>query len=57
MTKTMILPIIALIALVLKSLFGFEIGSVVQDAIADATLAIITAWGVYVDHKKKPPLN
>jgi hypothetical protein len=54
MTKTMILPFITLIALILKSIFHVEIGSEVQDAVADATLAIVTAWGVYVNHKKPP---
>jgi hypothetical protein len=52
MSKTIILPIIAAFAVLYKSLFHVEIGSDVQDAIADIILVGITLYGIYVNHKK-----
>lgn len=55
MSKTAILPIVALIAMLLKTYFHIEIGSEVQNGIADGTLALVAVWGIIKDHTKKPP--
>jgi uncharacterized membrane protein len=57
MTQTTILPIIALFALVIKSLWGIELTEDVQTVSANAIFAIITGgitlWGIFKDHTKK----
>lgn len=55
MNKTIILPLIALLALVLKNWFGIEIGTEIQDNIAESIVTLIALYGVFKDHTKKPP--
>jgi hypothetical protein len=52
MTKTMILPVISAVALLLKSIFHTDIGSDEQNAVADLVLTGVTLWGIYKNHKK-----
>jgi uncharacterized membrane protein len=51
--KAIIIPIVALIALILKSAFGVELGTEAQDIIADGILGIITLVGIFLHPKKK----
>lgn len=54
LTKTAILPIIALVAMLLKGWFNVELGTELQDDIANGILTLVALWGVYKDHTKKP---
>lgn len=53
MNKTIILPLIALIALIVKNWFGIEIGTELQDNIAASIMTLIALYGVFKDHSKK----
>jgi hypothetical protein len=52
MSKTIIAPIVTLLALVATNVFHVQIGTEVQDHIADAILTGITLYGVFANHKK-----
>lgn len=56
MTKTMIIPFIALLCVVVKSVTGIEIGADVQEVIADAIFYVATAatlvYGIVKNHKE-----
>lgn len=54
MNKTIILPMISALAIILKSVFHFEVGTEVQDAIANIILGILTVYGVIKNHKENP---
>lgn len=54
LNKTAILPIISLAALLLKNWFHVELGAELQDNIVDGILTLVTLYGVYKDHTKKP---
>ena len=53
LNKAIIIPIVALIALIIKSAFGVELGTEAQDVIADGILGIITLVGIFLHPKKK----
>lgn len=57
MSKTLILPILMILALAIKGVTGYEIPEEVlngwADAIAVLIAAVVTVWGVFKDHKKK----
>ena len=55
MNKTIILPLIALLALIVKNWFGIEIGSELQDSIAESIVTVIAIYGVFKNHSKTPP--
>ena len=55
MNKTIILPLIALLALIVKNWFGIEIGSELQDSIAESIVTLIAVYGVFKNHSNKPP--
>ena len=55
MNKTIILPLLALLALIVKNWFGIEIGSELQDSIAESIVTLVALYGVFKDHSKKPP--
>lgn len=54
MNKTVILPIISILAMIIKNMFHIEVGTEVQNAVADAILTLIITYGVIKDHTKKP---
>lgn len=51
MNKTIILPIISSVALILKSVFGLPIGDDLVNALADLILGAITIYGIFKNHK------
>ena len=51
--KAIIIPIVALIALIIKAVFGVELGTEALDVIADGILGIITLVGILTHPKKK----
>jgi uncharacterized protein (DUF697 family) len=57
MTKTMIAPIVAVIALAIKGFFGIEIPETVQAEIVTYLVGAIalgtTVWGIVKNHKKE----
>lgn len=57
MGKTIILPILMVIGLVIKSVTGYEIPEEVLNGWADAIAVLIaagvTVWGIIKNHKKK----
>lgn len=53
MNKAIILPLVTGVALLIKTIFGFEIGTEDQNAYADMVLAGVTLYGVFKDPKKK----
>ncbi len=55
MNKTIILPLLALLALIVKNWFGIEIGSELQDSVAESIVTLVALYGVFKDHGKKPP--
>lgn len=52
MNKTIILPIVALVAGLIKSLFHIEVGDELQNQITDGIIAVITLYGIYVNHRE-----
>lgn len=54
MNKTVILPLIALLAIIVKSWFNIEIGSELQDDIAETIVTLIALYGVFKNHNTKP---
>ena len=61
MQASIIVPIVAVLALLLKSVFGIEIGEEIQTKFAEGitaiTLAIIAIFGVIKAHKSKSITN
>lgn len=61
MQASIIVPIIAVISLLVKAVFGIEIGEELQAQIADAfltaSLAVIAVFGVLKAHKNKKLTN
>lgn len=61
MQASIILPIVAVISLLVKAVFGIEIGEEVQaqiaDAVLNASLAIIAVLGIVKAHKNKKLTN
>lgn len=61
MQASIILPIIAVISLFLKVTFGIEIGEELQQQIADvavnATLVVISVFGIVKAHRSKQLTN
>lgn len=61
MQASIIAPIIAVLALLAKAVFGIEIGEELQAQIADAVLtsvlAIVALFGVVKAHKSKKLTN
>lgn len=53
MSRTVIAPIIALVALLVKSAFGIEVGDELQNQITDAVLLGVTLYGIITNHKKE----
>ena len=51
--KKLITPIVALIALLAKQVFGFELDNAGVDALTDGVLAIITLVGIFMHPTKK----
>lgn len=52
MNKNLITPIVALIALLAKQVFGFELSNAAADALTDGILAIITLVGIFMSPTK-----
>jgi uncharacterized membrane protein len=52
MNKTIIAPIIALAALLIKQTFHLELSDQVQDDVANAVLTVVTLYGIFKNHKK-----
>lgn len=52
MNKALIIPVIALLALIVKHAFGFEIPQGEIDAIADGVLAVLTLVGIFLHPTK-----
>lgn len=52
MNKTMIAPLIALLALAVQTIFHVEVNDGLQADIGNAILTIITVYGVFKNHKK-----
>lgn len=52
MSRTIIAPLIAVVALLVKNAFGFEIGAEGQNALIDVCLLGVTLYGVIKNHKK-----
>lgn len=61
MQASIVLPVIAVIALLIKTVFGIEIDHELQSSIADATvaitLAVIGVLGVIKNHQSKKLTN
>jgi hypothetical protein len=61
MQVSIIVPIIAVVALLIKSVFGIEIGEELQTKFAEGltalTLAVIAIFGVIKAHKSKSITN
>lgn len=61
MQASIILPIVAVLSLLVKGVFGIEIGEEVQaqiaDAVLNASLAIIAVFGIVKAHKNKKLTN
>ena len=61
MQASIILPVIAVLALCIKSVFGIEINEELQSTIADAVLAVVLAvmgiLGVVKAHQSKKLTN
>lgn len=61
MQASIILPIVAVVSLLVKAVFGIEIGEEVQaqiaDAVLNASLAIIAVLGIVKAHKNKKLTN
>jgi uncharacterized membrane protein len=53
MRKSIIYPIVALVALLIKLLFGIELRDEEVDAIIEGVLAIIITIGIFTNPKKK----
>jgi uncharacterized membrane protein len=53
MNKLLIIPIISAICLLVKVIFGIDIGTEDQNTIAEAVFALITIVGLFIDPKKK----
>jgi uncharacterized membrane protein len=53
MNKAIILPLISGAALLIKTIFGFEIGTEDQDTYANMILAAIAIYGIFKDPKQK----
>lgn len=53
MNKTLIIPIVALFALVIKHSFGFEVPQEELDVIADGVLSITTMIGIFMHPVKQ----
>jgi uncharacterized membrane protein len=51
--KNLITPIVALIALLAKQVFGFELDNAGVDALTEGVLAIITLVGIFMHPTKK----
>lgn len=52
MNKNLITPIVALIALLAKQVFDFELSNDAADALTDGILAIITLVGIFMNPTK-----
>lgn len=52
MNKTLIIPIVALFALIIKHSFGFELPQAELDVIADGVLSIATMAGLFMQPKR-----
>jgi hypothetical protein len=56
MNKTIILPIIAVIALIIEAVTGQKIDKATQDDVANGLTILVTAgvtiWGIFKNHKK-----
>lgn len=61
MQASIILPIVAVLSLLVKLVFGIEIGEELQaqiaDALLNAVLAVIAIFGVVKAHKNKKLTN
>jgi uncharacterized membrane protein len=57
MTKTMIAPIILVLAMAIKGLFGIDIPQTTQDLIVQAVVIVaavaVQIHGIYKNHKKE----
>lgn len=53
MNKTIILPILTTLGLVVSVFTGKEIDEVTIDQVATGIMAIVTIWGVFKNHKKE----
>lgn len=53
MSRTIIAPLIAVVALLVKNAFHIEIGTEDQATLVDAVLLGITLYGVIKNHKKE----
>ncbi len=53
MNKKLITPIVALITLLAKQTFGFDLSNELVDAMTNAVLAIITLVGIFMNPTKK----
>lgn len=52
MSKTILVPLIAAIAVITKNLTGYEIGAEFQNAIVDIVLFGITIAGIIINWRK-----
>jgi uncharacterized membrane protein YfbV (UPF0208 family) len=52
MNKTIIAPIIAVLALVSQQVFHVELNDSVQSDIVNALLTAVTLYGIFKNHKK-----
>lgn len=57
MTKSMIAPLVSILALALGKIFGIEIGTDLQAQIVDAIITVVfvvsAVYGVFKNHKEK----
>jgi uncharacterized protein (DUF697 family) len=53
MNKTVIAPLVTLLALLIKSAFHIELSNELQDGLVTGLLAVYTAYGVWKNHKKE----
>jgi uncharacterized membrane protein len=51
MNKTVLLPIVSAAAIILKNVFGVEVGDDTQNAIVDLALGAVVIYGIIKNHK------
>ena len=52
MNKTILLPIVSAVAIIIKNVAGVEIGDEVQNAVVDVILGGLTIYGIIKNHFK-----
>lgn len=53
MNKALLIPIIALLALIAKQAFGYELSQVEIDIVIEGVLSIVTLVGLFMNPKKE----